>query len=273
MNTKRKTTTTPKQATKIIKKNTKTKTKASCARTHDAHRRARVFTTKHETEDIKGLLPEHGLEVLGTQQEHESTTKAQTVHGVEEHGYEEEAVDVGGRPSYLCDPAVEKQIFEHVSKGNYIDDACLACGIGESTLYQWIEFAQIDKGNGKNAESSNYVRFAEGLKHAHALATVRLMGDIDNSMTRDQQWTNKAWILERTRNRKFGQKQLIEIESDPLTANLDIPDSTTAPKPLGAWIQERRRIETSTPAEGTDLSAMVSVDVADLEEVTTENDS
>ena len=107
MNTKRKTTTTPKQATKIIKKNTKTKTKASCARTHDAHRRARVFTTKHETEDIKGLLPEHGTEVQGTQQEHESTTKAQTVHGVEEHGYEEEAVDVGGRPSYLCDPAVE----------------------------------------------------------------------------------------------------------------------------------------------------------------------
>jgi len=182
-----------------------------------------------------------------------------------------------GRVSILTlDPKVKQTIIEHVEKGNYIDDACLAVGISERMFYVWIDLANKDIAEGKTVENSPYISLLHDLKRAHARATVRLMNDIDKSETRDQQWTNKAWILERTRNRKFGQRQLIELDTDPMTANLDIPSAHSAPKPLSGWIAEHKRIDSVTPDTDIDLDAIEQAEVVeanDLQEINTEENS
>ncbi|MCK9600243.1 MAG: hypothetical protein M0R06_14460 [Sphaerochaeta sp.] len=67
-----------------------------------------------------------------------------------------------GRPSKLS-PEVQQTVCDFIAEGAYVERACQAAGIGQSTFFRWLE-------QGEKETSGPYREFWEATKKAEATA-------------------------------------------------------------------------------------------------------
>jgi len=94
-----------------------------------------------------------------------------------------------------------REICTVIEQGNYIKTACLASGISESSYRRYIRQATEDETANLNTV---YTKFKEQVGIALAKGELKLIEEIREG---GKGWQAKAWILERTRQEMFGQKQ------------------------------------------------------------------
>lgn len=125
------------------------------------------------------------------------------------------------------------QICESIKQGNYVRTACKAAGVREGAYYAHLRRAKEDMDRG---EESEYTFFMDAVEMAKAEGEIKLLSEIRKG---DKGWQAKSWILERTRNADFGQKQeikqTVELQQPALPPN--------PPKDYDTWA--RRRLERS----------------------------
>ena len=106
------------------------------------------------------------------------------------------------------DDALIDKICGHIAKGNYVETSCGAAGIAKRSFYTWAQQGQTDSEKGRD---TIFARFVERLQRAFDEAEVALVAEIREGQA-DRNWMRLAWILERTRQGRFGQRQTIEHE-------------------------------------------------------------
>jgi hypothetical protein len=137
------------------------------------------------------------------------------------------------------DPKIVDIICQYISDGNYVETACRAAGISRTTFTRYSRMAERAQLAG---EENVYTEFRERLEDAYAAAEVTLLNEIRQAGANGQGWTNLAWILERTRNGRFGQRQVIE-------QNITVsgpPVLEDAPTDHAGWlkrVKERKQVE------------------------------
>lgn len=124
--------------------------------------------------------------------------------------------NIGKRSSLT--PELLDLICRALRAGSFIEPACIASGIHESTFYSWRERGEADLENGVE---SKYAEFVEATTRARAegevgaVATVRRAGAgrapvfdkktgemLDSGMPGD--WRAAAWLLERGHRERWG---------------------------------------------------------------------
>ena len=144
-------------------------------------------------------------------------------------------------------PHLVTHICGILREGNYVETACLAAGVSKSTYYTWLRRANEDEAAGEN---TMYVDFKNQVEKSRAEAEVALLESIKNG---DKGWQAKAWVLERTKSGRFGQKQTVEqtIEMRPPA----LPPN--APKTYDKWLERRkqRSLETAKDAEFKNMTS------------------
>jgi len=131
-------------------------------------------------------------------------------------------------PSPLTPELIDK-IEGYIRDGSYVETAVVAAGISRKTFYQWLRLGAEDAESGN--ESIHRV-FFERLDRAFAEAEARLLADVSKGSLG---WQARAWILERTRHARFGQRQQIEVTQDVTVTQLSLP----APAPdFKAWLAQ-----------------------------------
>ena len=117
----------------------------------------------------------------------------------------------GGQPTKLTDKLIT-EIVGYISKGNYIEVSCQACGIDKVTYYDYLKQAEAlkDKTGALSEGELRLLEFSNAVKKAHSEAEVELTSEL-RSKSRD--WQNLAWLLERTRNERYGQRQQLDLAS------------------------------------------------------------
>ena len=162
-------------------------------------------------------------------------------------------VSPGRTPS--CSPDLTASVCLYISKGAYADAAAAAAGIPLSTFYQWLTFADRDEKLGKrpgweprNKDTSVYMAFSDSLKLARVAAEAAITSKLHDAEG-DRTWTRLAWILERTRPDRYGQRQT--IEHDIVSAGPNVPQRQ--PETHEQWlavVQRERLAMASGQAEG-----------------------
>jgi hypothetical protein len=112
-----------------------------------------------------------------------------------------------GRPSKLT-PESASRILAAVRCGCPNTIACRSAGIGESTLYQWLDFA-------RDRPDSEYAEFAERLEEARDEGVAARLALIQKAAVKD--WRAAAWLLERDVPDRFSMRFRVEHEASPTT--------------------------------------------------------
>jgi hypothetical protein len=112
-----------------------------------------------------------------------------------------------GRPSKLT-PDTEARILGAIRCGAPNKVACAAAGIGESTLYQWLDKAE-------ELPVSDYAEFAESLTRARQEGIAARLAIIQKAAGTD--WRAAAWLLERDLPDIFSLKFRVEHTAKPFT--------------------------------------------------------
>ena len=126
----------------------------------------------------------------------------------------------GGRPTKCTDKLIA-DITALIRDGNYIEVSALAVGITERCYYKWVVKGTEREEQGINPEDDIYVRFVQACKKAHSEAETRLMSELNSPDTKN--WQRLAWILERTRAKRYAQRQEIQVSSSK-TGVLELPE-------------------------------------------------
>ena len=100
---------------------------------------------------------------------------------------------MAGRKSKINDEVVERFI-RAIKLGCPIKDACGCAGIGETTYYKWMQWADSDRRDAKK-----YREFREQVKAAEGEATAAWLAIIEKA-AREGSWQAAAWKLERRRD-------------------------------------------------------------------------
>ncbi len=90
-----------------------------------------------------------------------------------------------GRRSKLT-PELRDRIVDYISQGNYIEIAARACGINDSTFWDWMK-------KGETAASGKYRDFWEAVRSADAHLESSLVRDIAS----DDDYKAKLEVLQR----------------------------------------------------------------------------
>ena len=128
-----------------------------------------------------------------------------------------------GRRTKLLSNKVHDTIIEHISKGNYIQTACLAAGIRPETYCNWQRWGEeyaSNPGNG-NSNKEIYFQFFQELKKAEAQALAETIGRIDEAGKKPQNWMANAWKAERKYKDLWGRQDQPVVESKVLIALQD----------------------------------------------------
>lgn len=145
------------------------------------------------------------------------------------------------------------QICESVRQGNYIKTACKAAGVREGAFYEHLRKAKEDINAGTE---SDFTFFMDAVEMAKAEGEMNLLSEIRKG---DKGWQAKSWILERTRNADFGQKQevkqTVELQQPALPPN--------PPKSYDEW--QKRRLRRSQETRQLEEMA-VDAEVIEVEE-------
>jgi hypothetical protein len=151
------------------------------------------------------------------------------------------AKTLGARSKLTAD--TQTKIVQALRAGNYRKAACQFAGIGESTLYRWLEQGEADQE--ANVESV-YREFLEAVNRTEAEAQVEAVAMIRKAMPED--WRAAAHYLERRYPALWGRKQAVELTG---------ADSG----PLQVVVEARRRAEAMSREELDAL--LLGVDAAD----------
>jgi hypothetical protein len=174
----------------------------------------------------------------------------------------------GRTPVLLTDPKVQKRLLRRIRKGVTIRIACAAAGIGETTLYRWLE--EADDPQSPDA----YREFREALTRARAEGAARLIERIDDAskwstksektvvitqgpragpvygpdgkplvdVTWERDWKAAAWLLERQFSADYGKRETVTVNGDGLA--VEVPASAGVSVP-GVNVEVLRRIQQS----------------------------
>ena len=97
---------------------------------------------------------------------------------------------------------MQEKICKGIQLGLKYEQAALAAGISERTLYNW-------KKRGKNAKSGKYFQFVQALKKAEAEGEGMLVTRIQKAA--QETWQAAAWILERRHPERWARTTKNEI--------------------------------------------------------------
>jgi transposase len=100
------------------------------------------------------------------------------------------------RKTKLTKEMIDK-IATFIANGNYVETACKALGIGQSTYYEWMKKGREGK--------KPYAELAETVKKAEAIAEAKRIQTI--LMASEETWQAAAWYLERRYPERWGQKK------------------------------------------------------------------
>jgi len=109
-----------------------------------------------------------------------------------------------GRPTKLT-PELKDKIIEYVREGVSFHDACVALGIGESTLYHW-------KQKGKKQKYGKYRQFLEEITKAEHEAKVWRILTVAKGEKEDPRLALE--MLARKYPKEFGRKDRHEITGE-----------------------------------------------------------
>lgn len=144
-----------------------------------------------------------------------------------------------------CTAELTDAICENLSIGMYLSEACKAEGLSPSTMMSWKNKADADEANGDM--DSPFIAFRDAVEMAHAQAERDLMREIRHAHTNQTNFANLAWILERTRNQRFGQRQEVTQTVNNVPPQLP-PDP---PKDYNEWLERRKkRMQINVMGEG-----------------------
>lgn len=101
-------------------------------------------------------------------------------------------------------PWVQSAITDMIRNGAYVQVACAACGISESTYYRWM-----------NDSRPLYQAFQEAVKKAQAEAEVRAVRIIGEAALKN--WTAAAWWLERRYPGRWARQERVSVDMSHMT--------------------------------------------------------
>lgn len=112
-----------------------------------------------------------------------------------------------GRPMESSDKIDEAQkvLVLSISGGNYIETACDLAKISQQTFYYWYR-------KGLQHPGGRYGEFVVAIDEAKAKAENRNVALVNRAA--EKEWTAAAWWLERTRPKKWGKKDMQQIEAN-----------------------------------------------------------
>ena len=129
----------------------------------------------------------------------------------------------GGQPTKLTDELIA-EIESYILKGNYIEVSCQAVGITRESYYTYLQLAEELRAREVStlSEAENrLITFSDTVKKAHAQAELGMAEELKTS----PQWQRYAWLLERTRNERYGQRQGLEVSAkDPVKITIETVD-------------------------------------------------
>jgi hypothetical protein len=108
-----------------------------------------------------------------------------------------------GRPPKYNDPVVLDALFKSLFEGASIKASCNSAGIDRSTITKWCN--QAKAGNEK------YFKFFNGYKKARADLEISLVNDIRTAAK--TQWQAAAWLLERLMPKRYGRRNVIDLNA------------------------------------------------------------
>jgi hypothetical protein len=162
---------------------------------------------------------------------------------------------MSGRDTLLS-PALQKRICELLAQGTAIKSACIICGIGERTFYDWR-----DKGRTGKEPFARFFAAVTRAREAHKAKLIRIVMEAAHQDAR-----HAEWLLERQFPNEFArteprEKIVIERPSPPpspqtaTTARETVkwftPKSTGIPLDKEAldYLDRLRRAESQPPVQ------------------------
>lgn len=127
------------------------------------------------------------------------------------------------------------RIAGQIKCGNHIKTACVACGIGQTTFYDWKAQGEEDAAAGKRTK---YATFLEVINHADAVAQQRLV----NRVLKLGGWKGAMEILKRRWPKEYGDKTaLSNADGTPLTPGgpaVNLTIKCDAPEDDDPWLPD-----------------------------------
>ena len=137
---------------------------------------------------------------------------------------------MAGRRTKLTEE-VQTLFIQAIRLGCPKKDACGCAGIGQTTFYKWMEWA-----DSKRKDAKRYREFRERIKEAEGEATQRWLAIIEKAAV-DGNWTAAAWKLERRRD-MFIPRTKQEITAD-VNAKIEVKDARERVLDKLAYLAER----------------------------------
>jgi hypothetical protein len=134
------------------------------------------------------------------------------------------------RPTKLT-AELSATIVASIEAGNYNDTAAQAAGVDRQTFYNWLKWGREGR--------EPYVEFFDEVTRAHAKAESDLVTTLkkgDEKGASFGQAKAAAFLLERTRPKKFAQRINLKVQ-DELERLLDIAERVLAPKDFGILVE------------------------------------
>lgn len=117
----------------------------------------------------------------------------------------------------VTDPTSDRVavLVNALKSGAYLETACTYAGIGESTVYRWLERGRtenerLEKGEEANPDEASYLELWEAIEKARSEATLRNVTLIQTA-AQNGTWTAAAWWLERTSPKLYGRRNYNEV--------------------------------------------------------------
>ena len=113
-------------------------------------------------------------------------------------------------------PELQAKICKYIEDGNYAIHACNACGISDTTFYDWLKRGDIDITDGKD---SIFSAFLAAIKEAESKAILKHVANIA-LVAEAGEWTASAWFLERKYPDLFGKRTVEPVVENKILIQL-----------------------------------------------------
>jgi len=151
-----------------------------------------------------------------------------------------------------CTKELVHDICALLADGAYIHTACQAVGLPDAKVSEWIKYAARDEAKGLEAgfqkDKSPFLSFRGAVQIAFAQAEARLLAEIHAGRD-DRNWPRIAWILERTRQVRYGQRQEIRHTHELVAPTLPPRTATTYTEWIEHRLVDNKQLEGAVDAE------------------------
>jgi transposase len=107
-----------------------------------------------------------------------------------------------GAPSKLT-PEIQEKIVQLLARGNYVETAAAAAGVGRHTVYDWLK-------KGANQKRGKYREFADACTKAQADAEVLDLARLEKLSLKGD-FRAITWRLERRNARRWGPQVQVHV--------------------------------------------------------------